>query len=157
MFYGVVALILFISVILTMAFLTLAERRVIGSMQVRIGPNRVGPGGLLQPFADVLKLMLKEIVIPSSSSKFLFIIAPLLARDPGARRLGGGAAVAGLRGRRHQRRLVVSARAELRGRVRRDPRRLGDELEVRVPGRDARARRRWSRMKSRWASRWSAS
>ncbi|WP_415923013.1 NADH-quinone oxidoreductase subunit NuoH [Steroidobacter sp.] len=81
-FYGVVALILFISVILTMAFLTLAERRVIGSIQARIGPNRVGPGGLLQPFADVLKLMLKEIVIPSSSNKFLFIIAPLLAVIP---------------------------------------------------------------------------
>ncbi|MFC4308219.1 NADH-quinone oxidoreductase subunit NuoH [Steroidobacter flavus] len=81
-FYGVVALILFISVILTMAFLTLAERRVIGSIQARIGPNRVGPGGLLQPFADVLKLMLKEIVIPSASNKFLFIIAPLLAVIP---------------------------------------------------------------------------
>jgi NADH-quinone oxidoreductase subunit H len=81
-FYGVVALILYVSVILTMAFLTLAERRVIGSIQARIGPNRVGPGGLLQPFADVLKLMLKEIVIPSSSNKFLFIIAPLLAVIP---------------------------------------------------------------------------
>nr|WP_322110924.1 NADH-quinone oxidoreductase subunit NuoH [Steroidobacter gossypii] len=81
-FYGVVALILFISVILTMAFLTLAERRVIGSIQARIGPNRVGPGGLLQPFADVLKLMLKEIVIPTASNKFLFIIAPLLAVIP---------------------------------------------------------------------------
>jgi NADH-quinone oxidoreductase subunit H len=81
-FYGVVALMLFISVILTMAFLTLAERRVIGSMQVRIGPNRVGPGGLLQPFADVLKLMLKEIVIPTASNKFLFIVAPLLAVIP---------------------------------------------------------------------------
>ncbi len=80
--YGVVALILFISVILMMAFLTLAERRVIGSIQARIGPNRVGPGGILQPFADVLKLMLKEIVIPSSSSKFLFLIAPLLALIP---------------------------------------------------------------------------
>ncbi|HWK51856.1 MAG TPA: NADH-quinone oxidoreductase subunit NuoH [Steroidobacter sp.] len=81
-FYGVVALILFVSVILTMAFLTLAERRVIGSIQARIGPNRVGPGGLLQPFADVLKLMLKEIVIPTASNKFLFIIAPLLAVIP---------------------------------------------------------------------------
>ena len=81
-FYGVVALILFISVILTMAFLTLAERRVIGSIQARIGPNRVGPGGLLQPFADVLKLMLKEIVIPTASNKFLFLIAPLLAVIP---------------------------------------------------------------------------
>ena len=80
--YGVVALILFISVILVMAFLTLAERRVIGSIQARIGPNRVGPFGLLQPFADVLKLMLKEIVIPAESNKFLFILAPLLALIP---------------------------------------------------------------------------
>ena len=80
--YGVVALILFISVILVMAFLTLAERRVIGSIQARIGPNRVGPFGLLQPFADVIKLMLKEIVIPEKSNKFLFILAPLLALIP---------------------------------------------------------------------------
>jgi NADH-quinone oxidoreductase subunit H len=80
--YGVVALILFISVILVMAFLTLAERRVIGSIQARIGPNRVGPGGIGQPFADVLKLMLKEIVVPTRSSKFLFLIAPLLALIP---------------------------------------------------------------------------
>jgi NADH-quinone oxidoreductase subunit H len=81
-FYGVVALILFVTVIITMAFLTLAERRVIGSIQARIGPNRVGPGGLLQPFADVLKLMLKEIIIPTASNKFLFLIAPLLAVIP---------------------------------------------------------------------------
>lgn len=80
--YGVVAVLLFISVILMMAFLTLAERRVIGSIQARIGPNRVGPFGLLQPFADVLKLLVKEIIIPSSSSKFLFILAPLLALIP---------------------------------------------------------------------------
>jgi NADH-quinone oxidoreductase subunit H len=80
--YGVIALILFISVILFMAFLTLAERRVIGSIQARIGPNRVGPFGILQPFADVLKLLVKEIVIPEKSSKFLFILAPLLALIP---------------------------------------------------------------------------
>jgi NADH-quinone oxidoreductase subunit H len=80
--YVPVALVLFITVILFMAFLTLAERRVIGVIQARIGPNRVGPFGLLQPFADVLKLMLKEIVVPSSSSKFLFILAPLLTVIP---------------------------------------------------------------------------
>jgi NADH-quinone oxidoreductase subunit H len=80
--YGVIALVLFISVILCMAFLTLAERRVIGSIQARIGPNRVGPWGIGQPFADVLKLMLKEVVVPSASNKFLFVIAPLLAVIP---------------------------------------------------------------------------
>ena len=80
--YGVMALVLFVTVILFMAFLTLAERRVIGSIQARIGPNRVGPGGLLQPFADVLKLMLKEIIIPSSANKFLFLLAPILAAIP---------------------------------------------------------------------------
>ena len=80
--YGVIALILFISVILMMAFLTLVERRVIGSIQARIGPNRVGPQGIGQPFADVLKLLVKEIVVPTSASKLLFIIAPLMALIP---------------------------------------------------------------------------
>jgi NADH-quinone oxidoreductase subunit H len=81
-YYGVVALVLFITVILMMAFLTLVERRVIGSIQARIGPNRVGPMGIGQPFADVLKLLLKEIIIPERSNKFLFLIAPLLALIP---------------------------------------------------------------------------
>tara|TARA_B110000495_G_C22966488_1_gene566850 strand:- start:514 stop:1437 length:924 start_codon:yes stop_codon:yes gene_type:complete len=51
-------------------------------MQSRIGPNRVGPGGLLQPFADVIKLMLKEVIVPNRSNNFLFVIAPLLAIVP---------------------------------------------------------------------------
>jgi NADH-quinone oxidoreductase subunit H len=68
--------------ILVVAYLTLAERKVIGWIQNRIGPNRVGPRGLLQPFADVIKLLLKEIVIPEKSSRFLFIFAPLLAIVP---------------------------------------------------------------------------
>ena len=63
-------------------YLTLAERKVIGYMQVRIGPNRVGPWGLIQPIADGLKLLLKEIIIPSRSSKGIFIIAPMLAIAP---------------------------------------------------------------------------
>jgi NADH-quinone oxidoreductase subunit H len=71
-----------IPLILTMAYLTYAERKIIGFMQNRLGPNRVGYRGLLQPFADVLKLMLKEIVIPANSNRFLFVIAPLLAIIP---------------------------------------------------------------------------
>jgi NADH-quinone oxidoreductase subunit H len=67
---------------LCVAYLTWAERKVIGYMQVRIGPNRVGPLGLIQPIADGLKLLLKEIIVPSSASKGIFIIAPMLAIAP---------------------------------------------------------------------------
>jgi len=68
-----------VALILSVAMLTYVERKVIGYMQVRIGPNRVGPKGLLQPFADVLKLLFKEIVLPANSAKFLFLVAPVLS------------------------------------------------------------------------------
>ena len=67
---------------LGVAYLTWAERKVIGYMQVRIGPNRVGPWGLIQPIADGLKLLMKEIVVPSGANKAIFIIAPMLAIAP---------------------------------------------------------------------------
>ena len=66
-------------IILMVAYYTYAERKVIGYMQVRIGPNRVGFRGLLQPFADVVKLLMKEIVLPTRANKFLFLLAPTIA------------------------------------------------------------------------------
>lgn len=68
--------------LLSVAYLTLAERKVIGYMQVRLGPNRVGPKGLLQPIADAVKLMMKEIIVPSGANKFLFVLAPILSIAP---------------------------------------------------------------------------
>lgn len=71
-----------IPLILAVAYTTLAERKVIGYMQSRLGPNRVGFKGSLQPFADVIKLLLKEVIIPKQSNRYLFLIAPMLALIP---------------------------------------------------------------------------
>jgi NADH-quinone oxidoreductase subunit H len=71
-----------VSVALSVAYITYAERRIIGWMQVRKGCNRVGPAGLLQPIADGLKLFLKETIIPATANKFLFVAAPVMAMVP---------------------------------------------------------------------------
>jgi NADH-quinone oxidoreductase subunit H len=71
-----------VPVILSVAYLTLWERKMIGWIQIRIGPNRVGPMGLLQPFADVLKLLMKEVILPTNANKGLFILAPILFIAP---------------------------------------------------------------------------
>ena len=84
--YGVKILLLILCIVvplmLSVAYLTLWERKVIGWIQLRLGPNRVGPLGLLQPIADGLKLLVKEIIIPSGANKMLFVIAPLMAIMP---------------------------------------------------------------------------
>jgi len=71
-----------VPLMLGVAYLTYAERKIIGWMQVRIGPNRVGFLGLLQPIADAVKLLMKEIIIPSGASRRLFILGPILVIAP---------------------------------------------------------------------------
>lgn len=75
-------LVVVVPILLTVAYLIYFERKVIGFIQARIGPNRVGFRGLLQPFADLIKLITKEIIIPTKSNKYLFVIAPLFALVP---------------------------------------------------------------------------
>ena len=72
------ALAIIVPVLLMMAYLTLAERKVLAAMQLRRGPNVVGPFGLLQPFADAIKMMFKETVIPAGANRALFLMAPML-------------------------------------------------------------------------------
>jgi len=72
------ALALLVPLLIGVAYLTLAERKVLAAMQLRKGPNVVGPFGLLQPFADALKMLMKETIIPSGSNRFLFLLAPML-------------------------------------------------------------------------------
>ena len=75
-------LLILIPLMVAVAYLPYAERKIIAYMQVRIGPNRVGPRGWLQPIADALKLLFKEIIIPTKANKFLFVLAPVLAVAP---------------------------------------------------------------------------
>ncbi|HRZ23973.1 MAG TPA: NADH-quinone oxidoreductase subunit NuoH [Candidatus Contendobacter sp.] len=75
-------IVLLVPLLVGVAYLTFAERKIIGYMQVRLGPNRVGPKGWLQPIADAMKLMFKEIIIPSRADRFLFLLAPVLSFGP---------------------------------------------------------------------------
>ena len=70
---------LLIPLLVTVAWYTYAERKIIGYMQVRLGPNRVGPKGWLQPVADAVKLMFKELIIPAGANRMLFVAAPVIA------------------------------------------------------------------------------
>ena len=75
-------IVILVPLMLGVAYLTFAERKIIGYMQVRIGPNRVGPRGWLQPIADALKLLMKEVILPANADRFLFVIAPMLSLAP---------------------------------------------------------------------------
>src|SRR6201991_4510538 len=71
--------VVFVVVLLVVAYTVLAERRVLGLIQGRLGPNRVGYGGILQPFADLLKFILKEDIVPDKSTRFIYFLAPVIA------------------------------------------------------------------------------
>ncbi len=75
-------IVIIVPLMLGVAYLTFIERKVIAYMHDRVGPNRVGPYGLLQPIADAIKLLLKELIIPTKSNKYLYIMAPVLAIGP---------------------------------------------------------------------------
>jgi NADH-quinone oxidoreductase subunit H len=75
-------LVIAVPIILCVAYLTYWERKMIGFMHTRLGPNRVGFKGLLQPFADVFKLLTKEVIVPSQANKILFILAPVVTLMP---------------------------------------------------------------------------
>src|SRR5216683_6473704 len=72
------ALALLVPLLLAVAYLTYAERKVLAAIQLRRGPNVVGPFGLLQPFADAIKMLMKETIIPTGSNRLLFLMAPML-------------------------------------------------------------------------------
>lgn len=74
--------VIMVPLMLSVAYVTYAERKIIGYMQVRVGPNRVGPRGWLQPIADSLKLLTKEIILPAGANRFLFLLAPVIALIP---------------------------------------------------------------------------
>ncbi|HEX7390409.1 MAG TPA: NADH-quinone oxidoreductase subunit H, partial [Acidiphilium sp.] len=72
------SLALIVPLLIGVAYLTYAERKVLAAVQLRRGPNVVGPFGLWQPFADAIKMLFKETVIPDGSNRFLFLIAPMI-------------------------------------------------------------------------------
>jgi len=80
--WGIKSIILIFILLGGFAYLTLFERRVLARIQVRIGPNRTGPWGILQPIADAVKLIFKEELTPAQAQKFIFLLAPIITVVP---------------------------------------------------------------------------
>ncbi len=155
--YSLVKIVLIlVPLMLGVAYLTFAERKIIGYMQVRIGPNRVGPRGWLQPIADALKLLIKEIIVPTNANRFLFIVAPMLSIAPALAAWAVMPFTDDAGAGQHRCRPAVYPGADLGRRLRRHHRRLGVELEIRLPRRHALGGADRRPTKSPWASRWSA-
>ena len=104
------ALALLVPLLVGVAYLTYAERKVLAAMQLRKGPNVVGPFGLFQPFADAIKMLMKETIVPTGANRVLFLLAPMLDLHAGDAGLGGDPGERWLGDRRHQRGYPVPVR-----------------------------------------------
>ena len=96
---AVFILVLCLVLMLAVAAVILADRKIWAAVQMRRGPNVVGPFGLLQTIADALKFFFKEVIIPAGANKVMFLLAPLVSVDAGLHRLGGDPVRQGLGGR----------------------------------------------------------
>ncbi len=128
------SLLLLVALLVITAYTLLADRKIWAAVQIRRGPNVVGPCGLFQSFADLLKFVLKEPVIPAGANKGVFLLAPLVTC---VLALGAWAVIpvnARLGDRQHQRRHPLHLRDLVAVRLRHHHGRLGVELEIPVPG-----------------------
>ena len=145
------SLLLLVILLIIVAFLLYADRKVWAAVQMRRGPNVVGPFGLLQSFADLLKFVFKEPIIPAGANKGIFLLAPHRYRGASAVGLGGHSGRRRLGGRQHQCRHSLHLRHLILAGLRRDHGGLGLQLQICVPRLRCARRRRWSPMKSRSA------
>ena len=122
------------------AYLLLADRKIWAAVQMRRGPNVVGPFGLLQTFADLFKFLFKEVIIPAGSNKVIFLIAPLITVILAFAGLGGDPVEQALGGGRHQCRHSLSLRHVVAGRLWHHHGGLGLQFEISLPFGPARRR-----------------
>ena len=130
------SLLLLVILLVSIAYVLLADRKIWAAVQIRRGPNVVGPWGLLQSFADLLKFVFKEPVIPAGSNKGVFLLAPARDLHAGAGWLGGDPGQPRLGHRRHQCRHSLHLRHLVADGLWRHHGGLGVEFEIRIPRRD---------------------